>query len=100
MKKPDISKIEPHINKLLQGIQTEETIDPIAHAHVFEINCELQEYFVVQTTFQTNKVYYGNMLICQIRWLDDGVEFFPHRESFALVEMMAAVLLTIKELQE
>jgi len=97
---PDASLIIPYMGKLLKGIKTEEQIDPVLHCQVFKLNCESQEYFEVQTEFQTAKVYYGGHLLCQVRWLPDGVEFLLSRETNSLVYMMRAVLITITELQE
>ena len=102
MNPPDITQLHPYLERLLfSGIQTETTIDPIVHCECFKMNLEQQqELYTVETALSSAVVKYGGYSICQVRWLDDGVEFMVHKDCYPLLGMMAAVLNTINELKE
>ena len=98
---PELKQLHPYLERLLSnGVKTDDIIDPVTHCQCFKLNLEQQENYTVKTEISSCIVYYGEYSICQVRWLDDGVEFMPIRDCYPLLGMMAAVLHTINELKE
>ena len=98
---PHLAKLHPYLERLLSnGIQTDTDIDPVVHCECFKLNLEQQELYTVETELSSSIVKYGGFSICQVRWLDDGVEFLVNKDCYPLLGMMAAVLNTINELKE
>jgi hypothetical protein len=98
---PDLVQLHPYLDRLLSsGIKTDGIIDPIVHNQVFKLNLEQEEGYTAPTELSSCTVHYAGYPICQVRWLDDGVEFFPIRDCYQLLGMMAAVLNTINEMKE
>ena len=95
----DLTNIQMYLDKLLRGISTGD-IDPVVHCQVFKVNLEAQDNFTVQAKYTQAIVYYNTMIICDVNWIIDGVEFMVHRKGYPLLEMMRAILITINELKE
>tara|TARA_B100000424_G_C22881186_1_gene468999 strand:- start:276 stop:587 length:312 start_codon:yes stop_codon:yes gene_type:complete len=101
MNPPDETNIHPYLDRLLaQGIKTEKPINPAAHCLVFALNLTMQEHYTVEADITTCTVKYGGYNICEVRWINDGVEFLVYRDCYPLLGMMAAILNTINELRE
>ena len=98
---PELKELHPYLSRLLSnGIKTDGQIDPIVHNQVFKLNLEQEKNYTVSTHLSSCTIHYSTYPICQLRWLDDGVEFFPIRDCYPILGMMAAVLNTINELKE
>ena len=98
----DLSGLHPYINLLLdRGISSKTQIDPFIHAGVFKLNLEyLDNKFGVNNALSNCMVYHDSVLVVEVRWLDDGAEFFVHRKKPCLLTVVAAVLTTINEIEE
>ena len=97
MSLPDVIKI---VKTLLNGIRAEGTINPVAHANLFQEKIELEldgDYFHKDGL---GWVQLDGEDVVMVQWVEDGVHFDDHTYHDDLLKIVREALNTMNEIQE